>query len=125
MDLKHKMSYLNYAGSVCGGIAIEVAYFNGDWTNADGDHGGANIELTMNGESIAGHLLQPAGGLPPIVASGGVSSISLADDGHVVIEFTGSLMSADNVGGPYTAVEGATSPAMIAPDKAAQFYKAE
>ena len=110
---------------VAGLYPIEVAYFNGDWTNDDGDHGGANIELTMNGESIAGHLLQPAGGLPPIVASGGVSSISLADDGHVVIEFTGSLMSADNVGGPYTAVEGATSPAMIAPDKAAQFYKAE
>ena len=110
---------------VAGLYPIEVAYFNGDWTNAGGDHGGANIELTMNGESIAGHLLQPAGGLPPIVASGGVSSISLADDGHVVIEFTGSLMSADNVGGPYTAVEGATSPAMIAPDKAAQFYKAE
>jgi hypothetical protein len=110
---------------VAGLYPIEVAYFNGDWTNDGGDHGGANIELTMNGESIAGHLLQPTGGLPPIVASGGVSSISLADDGHVVIEFTGSLMSADNVGGPYTAVEGATSPAMIAPDKAAQFYKAE
>ena len=80
----------------------------------------------MNGERIAGHLLQPAGGLPPIGASGGVSSISLADDGHVVIEFTGSLMSSDNVGGPYTAVEGATSPVTINPaNTAAKFYKAE
>ena len=59
------------------------------------------------------------------MASGGVSFISLADDGHVVIEFEGSLMSSENVGGPYTAVEGATSPAMITPYKSAQFYKAD
>ncbi|MDA7524126.1 PA14 domain-containing protein [Verrucomicrobia bacterium] len=58
---------------VAGLYPIEVAYFNGDWTNDGGDHGGANIELTMNGESIAGHLLQPLGGLPSI----GFSSILL------------------------------------------------
>jgi len=51
---------------VAGLYPIEVAYFNGDWTNDGGDHGGANIELTMNGESIAGHILQPVGGLPSI-----------------------------------------------------------
>jgi hypothetical protein len=104
---------------------IEVAYFNGNWTNDAGDHGGANIEMTMNGGSLADHILQPTGGLPPIVKVGGVTSIALAEDGNVVIEFTGSLMSSDNVGGPYTAVEGATSPATIAPDQAAQFYIAE
>ena len=32
---------------------IEVAWFNGNWTNDAGDHGGANIDLTMDGESIA------------------------------------------------------------------------
>ncbi|MDA7505831.1 PA14 domain-containing protein, partial [Verrucomicrobia bacterium] len=58
---------------VAGLYPIDVAYFNGDWTNDGGDHGGANIELTMNGESIAGHLLQPLGGLPSI----GFSSILL------------------------------------------------
>ena len=56
---------------VAGLYPIEVAYFNGDWTNDGGDHGGANIELTMNGESIAGHILQPLGGLGPV----GFSSI--------------------------------------------------
>ena len=58
---------------VAGLYPIEVAYFNGDWTNDGGDHGGANIELTMNGESIAGHILQPLGGLGPV----GFSSILL------------------------------------------------
>ena len=28
---------------------IEVAWFNGNWTNDAGDHGGANIDLTMDG----------------------------------------------------------------------------
>ena len=31
---------------------IEVAWFNGNWTNDSGDHGGANIDLTINGEPL-------------------------------------------------------------------------
>jgi len=33
---------------------IEVNWFNGDWTNAAGDHGGANINLTLDGEALEG-----------------------------------------------------------------------
>ena len=39
---------------------IEVAWFNGDWTNDAGDHGGANIDLTMNGEPLSELIFQPA-----------------------------------------------------------------
>ena len=109
---------------VAGLYPIEIAYFNGDWTSAAGDHGGANIDMTMNGASLADHILQPIGGLPAITA-GGISSIALAEDGMVVIEFDGTLKSSDSATGPYNAVEGATSPATIAPDQAAQFYIAE
>ena len=38
---------------------IEVNWFNGDWTNDAGDHGGANIHLTMDGEALEGLLTTP------------------------------------------------------------------
>ena len=72
---------------------------------------------------VWGSIFQPVGGLPP-VASGGVSSVALTD-GNVVIEFSGTLKSAASVTGPYSAVDGATSPYSVAPSKAAEFYIAE
>jgi hypothetical protein len=39
---------------------IEVAYFNGDWTDDDGNHGGAGISLLSNGEVISGDVLYRA-----------------------------------------------------------------
>ncbi len=110
---------------VAGLYPIEVAYFNGNWTNDAGDHGGANIEMTMNGGSLADHILQPLGGLPPIVAQGGISSIALAEDGMVVIEFEGTLKSSESATGPYTDVEGAVSPYSVAAEGAARFFIAE
>ena len=41
---------------------IEVNWFNGDWTNDAGDHGGANIHLTMDGEALEGLLYLLGGG---------------------------------------------------------------
>ena len=38
---------------------IEVAWFNGNWTNDSGDHGGANIDLTINGEPLRELIFQP------------------------------------------------------------------
>ncbi|MBT5063161.1 MAG: hypothetical protein HN758_07505 [Verrucomicrobia bacterium] len=38
---------------------IEVAWFNGNWTNDSGDHGGANIDLTINGEPLKELIFQP------------------------------------------------------------------
>ena len=100
---------------------IEVAYFNGDWTNDAGDHGGANIEMTMNGGSLAGHIFQPLGGLGPIDQG---SSLAIGwVDGNIVIEFEGELASADNVTGPYTLIEGATSPFTVTADQASKFYR--
>jgi len=55
---------------------------------------------------------------------GAISSVALTD-GSVVIEYSGTLKSADSVTGPYNAVAGATSPYSVAPTKAAEFYIAE
>ena len=102
---------------------IEVAWFNGNWTNDAGDHGGASIDLTMDGESLAGSIFQPVGGLPA-VSSGGISSVALSE-GNVVIEYSGTLKSADVVTGPYSAVDGASSPYSVPTAKAAEFFIAE
>ena len=102
---------------------IEVAWFNGNWTNDAGDHGGASIDLTMDGESLAGSIFQPVGGLPA-VSSGGISSVALSE-GNVVIEYSGTLKSADAVTGPYSAVDGASSPYSVPAAKAAEFFIAE
>jgi hypothetical protein len=37
---------------------IELAWFNGDWTNDGGDHGGASIDLTMDEEPLEGIIFQ-------------------------------------------------------------------
>jgi len=55
---------------------IEVAWFNGDWTDDAGAHGGANIDLTMDGESIAGSIFQPVGGLPPLGGGANIAFVS-------------------------------------------------
>lgn len=44
--------------------------------------------------------------------------------GNVVLTFTGTLQSADNAAGPYTAVSGATSPVTVTPSGAQKFYRA-
>jgi len=59
---------------------------------------------------------------PP--AQGGIGSIALTD-GNIVIDYAGTLQSSDDVTGPYTAVEGATSPYQTAPEGAARFFRAE
>jgi len=61
----------------------------------------------------------PTGG-----GDGSIGSIALAD-GSVVIEFEGTLKSADSVSGPFEPVAGATSPYTVAPEASAQFYIAE
>ncbi len=58
---------------------------------------------------------------PPVEEDGEIASITLAD-GEVVIEFSGTLMSADSVSGPYNEVQGASSPYTVSPDQAAQFF---
>ena len=56
---------------------------------------------------------------------GGGSIAGNMQDGQVVIEYSGTLKSADAVTGPYNAVGGASSPYSVAPTKAAEFYIAE
>ena len=100
--------------------------------------GGANLEWSsiVNGErvlindSAAGGLkaYRSRTGTPTDLDTGGgdgaISSVALTD-GSVVIEYSGTLKSADSVTGPYNAVAGASSPYSVAPTKAAEFYIAE
>jgi hypothetical protein len=60
----------------------------------------------------------------PDKISGFISSL-IIEKGNVVIEYTGTLKSSENVTGPYTVVNGATSPYSIEPSKAVEFYIAE
>ncbi len=61
---------------------------------------------------------------PDLPSSGGVSGIAL-QSGQVVIQYTGTLKSADLVGGPYTDVTGATSPYSTPPAGTQKFFIAQ
>ncbi|NBQ24092.1 MAG: hypothetical protein EBU26_07465 [Verrucomicrobia bacterium] len=76
---------------------IEVAYFNGDWTNAGGDHGGANIDLTMDGASLAGSIFQPVGGLPALGGGANIAFVSFheTDEGSAAVAEAGMTEAAD------------------------------
>lgn len=60
----------------------------------------------------------------PPVEAGEISSVSL-QEGQVVINFTGTLKSADSVTGPFTEVPGASSPYTVEPTKTSEFYIAD
>ena len=83
----------------------------------------SNLWQELASESLAGSIFQPVGGLPA-VSSGGISSVALSE-GNVVIEYSGTLKSADVVTGPYSAVDGASSPYSVPTAKAAEFFIAE
>jgi len=56
----------------------------------------------------------------------GFRSISAkATDGKVVLEFGGTLMTAEDVRGPYEPLPSAASPAAVVPEGKARFYRAE
>jgi hypothetical protein len=52
-------------------------------------------------------------------------SIARNAQGDAVITFEGTLESADNVNGPYTAVAGATSPHTVSPSTGNKFYRSK
>ena len=72
--------------------------------------------------NIDGYAFQETDEVPTV--SGGITGIAI-QDGDVVIEFTGTLKSADSVTGPYATVADATSPYQVAPTEAAAFFIAE
>ena len=94
------------------------------------DHMGAGSVMyswaTYSGVLTDSEVAAKFAALPDVQVpvAGGITSIGLAD-GNVVIEFDGTLMSADSVSGPYNAVAGATSPYSVAPDQGAQFFIAQ
>jgi hypothetical protein len=47
----------NYNFETTGLYPIEIAYYNGDWTNDSGQHGGANLNVLADGNPIPGDLL--------------------------------------------------------------------
>jgi hypothetical protein len=78
-------------------------------------------EMEDNSGGISGLIIRGVGAQS---AGGEISSISLSDK-NVTIEFDGTLMSSDNVSGPFNPVQGAESPYSITPDQSAQFYIAQ
>ena len=55
-------------------------------------------------------------------APGGITGITRASNGTFIIEFTGSLEAASSVEGPYTPVQGASSPYGVTSSGDAMFY---
>jgi uncharacterized protein (DUF2141 family) len=78
-------------------------------------------EMEDNSGGISGLIIR---GVGAPAAGGTISSISLSNK-NVIIEFDGTLMSADNVNGPFNPVQGAESPYSVTPDQSAQFYIAQ
>ena len=77
------------------------------------------VQTLFTGDPLGG----PSDAEPPAPA-GGISSISI-DGATVTIEFTGSLQSADTVDGPYSAVDGASSPFTVDAASGNKFYIAQ
>lgn len=80
-------------------------------------------EMEDNSGGISGLIIRGVA-KDPVTDGGSISSISLTDK-NVVIEFDGTLMSAESIEGPFNAVDGATSPHSVTPDQASQFFIAE
>ena len=62
-----------------------------------------------------------AGGAVPSVEAGGIENLLVSGE-EIMINFTGTLMSSESVQGPFTAVEGASSPYTTAPDGNQRFF---
>ncbi len=92
------------------------------------DHMGAGSAMhawaTYSGQLTPAEVAAAYENRPEIVQAGAISSVGLSD-GNVVIEYTGTLKSADAVTGPYSAVDGASSPYSAPAAKAAEFFIAE
>ena len=115
---------------------IDTAPFSGEFI--EGEEGDYIVFSEVSGSSFVlegfpTSVRAPINGLdilltqnitPPGTGEGKVNSISV-QNGQVVVQFEGTLKSSDSVTGPYTTVEGASSPYFIDPVKAAGFYIAE
>ena len=92
------------------------------------DHMGAGSAMhawaTYSGQLTPAEVAAAYENRPEIVQAGAISPVGLSD-GNVVIEYTGTLKSADAVTGPYSAVDGASSPYSAPAAKAAEFFIAE
>jgi len=124
---------------------VDTAEFDGTWVEGpEGNFivfkGVSGSSFTLQGLPTTGsparapinavEVLIGGGFTEPVTGGGGpggggsIAGVSL-QNGQVVIEYSGTLKSADTVTGPYNAVGGASSPYSVAPTKAAEFYIAE
>jgi len=71
---------------------------------------------------VAWGIFRDFGPTPQALPS--IESITLDENGNVVIEFTGILQQADQVGGPYEDIPDATSPYVVTPTGKAKFFRA-
>jgi len=79
-----------YTFPASGLYPIEIAYFNGDWTNDAGDHGGANILLLT--DLPAGDVEQQQDGLRPV---GGGDTYTAEDIGVGSVVPAGEITQAE------------------------------
>ncbi|HRZ39136.1 MAG TPA: PA14 domain-containing protein [Candidatus Paceibacterota bacterium] len=95
---------------------IEIAWFNSDWIDDVGGHGGASLQFTCNGAAI------PTADCYPDQAAGLRIRMPAS---AVVVEWVGDdiLQSAPTALGPWTDVSGALGSYTTPPREAAAFYR--
>ncbi len=114
---------------------VDAAAFSGSFVlGGEGDYlvfrDVSGDSFTLTGQPTTGSPARaPINGIEILIGGGvpepaGITSVALVD-GNLVIEYSGTLKAAAEVTGPYTDVDGASSPASIPADGDAQFFIVE
>ena len=84
-----------YNFATAGLYPIEIAWFNGDWTNDAGDHGGANLNILLDGAPVTGDILYGAGDVGAAAIS--ISSLRLKREMLAWLDVTGPVNPRDSI----------------------------
>jgi hypothetical protein len=106
---------------------LQTAYLGGATIPNSGKWNGAWSPLTLTGQGQVSMVVQPATAvIIDLQAGPSQANISGARSGNnLVITYTGTLLSATNVAGPYAPVAGASSPWMVPITNSFRFYRAQ
>jgi hypothetical protein len=103
---------------------LQTAYLGGATIPNSGQWTGTWTPLVLNSQGQANLVVQPATAVVIDLQANNVPIINVAQPGNkVMITYTGTLLSATNVAGPYTPVVGAISPYTAPMASTPEFYR--
>lgn len=105
---------------------VQTAYLGGATITNSGPWNGTWTPLALNSQGQASLVVQPATAVVIDLQAASLPAINAAPLGNnEVIIYTGTLLSAPAVTGPYAPVVGAASPYTVPVTNSQQFYRAE